>query len=124
MGMFTLVKEFRFEAAHRLPSHDGKCRRLHGHSWVCRLVVRGDTLQGAGSPKSGMLLDYGQIKLALAPILEGQLDHHYLNESLPLENPTSECIAQWLYERLKGELPLLAAVEIDETCTCSCRYEP
>jgi 6-pyruvoyltetrahydropterin/6-carboxytetrahydropterin synthase len=37
-------KEFRFEAAHRLPHHDGKCRRLHGrHSWVGRVYVENTT---------------------------------------------------------------------------------
>lgn len=35
-------KEFRFEAAHRLPRHDGKCRRPHGHSYVLWVEVEGE----------------------------------------------------------------------------------
>lgn len=122
--MFTLTKEFRFEAAHRLPAHDGKCARLHGHSWVGRVILQGDKLQSGPSPKMGMLQDYADIKAVLEPIIEAHLDHHFLNESMPLQDPTSEQVAHWLYERLKSELPLLLAVEIDETCTSSCRYQP
>ncbi|NES98612.1 MAG: 6-carboxytetrahydropterin synthase QueD, partial [Desertifilum sp. SIO1I2] len=39
MDEWIIYKEFRFEAAHHLPHHDGKCRRLHGHSWVGRVQV-------------------------------------------------------------------------------------
>lgn len=123
MPTFTLTKEFRFEAAHRLPLHDGKCQRLHGHSWKGRVIVRSETLVKEG-PKSGMVQDYAEISAAVNGWVEGCLDHYYLNETLPLENPTSEEIARWLYSILKPSLPLLVAVEIDETCTSSCRYEP
>jgi 6-pyruvoyltetrahydropterin/6-carboxytetrahydropterin synthase len=119
----TLKKEFLFEAAHKLPNHDGKCQRLHGHSWKMRVVVVGDHLHNCG-PKQGMLTDYAEISAIVKPVVEMYLDHHYLNETLKLENPTSECICIWLYEYLKPQLPLLASVEIDETCTSSCLYVP
>lgn len=122
MATFTLQKEFRFEAAHRLPQHDGKCRNLHGHSWVGRVEVRGDSLIPTG-PKGGMLMDFSDIKAVLTPFVEGALDHHYLNESIPeLPNPTSEAVAEWLFNSLEPLLPGLYAVEIDETCTSSCRF--
>lgn len=122
--MFTLTKEFSFEAAHKLPLHDGKCARLHGHSWKMRVVIRGRTLVSAG-PKSGMLLDYSDISKVVRAFVDDKLDHHYLNESTELDNPTSEILARWIYDQLFQILPAgLKAVEIDETCTCSCRYEP
>jgi 6-pyruvoyltetrahydropterin/6-carboxytetrahydropterin synthase len=120
---FTLKKEFRFEAAHKLPLHDGKCQRLHGHSWKMRVVVSGELL-AQGGPKSGMLQDYAEISQKVKPIVDNLLDHHYLNETLKMESPTSENIACWLYFRLKDELPGLVAVEIDETCTSSCCFQP
>jgi 6-pyruvoyltetrahydropterin/6-carboxytetrahydropterin synthase len=43
-NQWLLAKEFRFEAAHQLPYHDGKCARLHGHSWHGVVYVAGDTL--------------------------------------------------------------------------------
>lgn len=122
MAEWTIYKEFRFEAAHRLPHHDGKCRRLHGHSWVGRVYVRGRQLIEIG-PKQGMIMDYGDIKKYLQPLLEYFLDHHYLNETTGLENPTSEVLAQWIFEKLEAAgLPGLVAVEIQETCTSGARY--
>lgn len=122
MDEWLIFKEFRFEAAHKLPHHDGKCRRLHGHSWVGRVYVKGNKLVKNGS-KQGMLIDYGDLKRYLQPLLDNFLDHYYLNESTGLENPTSEAIAKWIFEKLEqAELPGLDAVEIRETCTSGCIY--
>ena len=51
-----------------------------------------------------------------------KMDRHYLNEIEGLENPISENLARWIWERLKLKLPLLAAVEVSETCTARCVY--
>lgn len=120
--MFELTKKFRFEAAHRLPHHDGKCARLHGHSWNGAVIVRGPALQKAG-PKQGMLLDFGEISKPVNELVESKLDHHFLNDTLPLSNPTSEEVARWMFNELKPRLPDLVAVVIEETCTSACRYE-
>ncbi len=121
--MYTLTKEFRFEAAHQLPQHDGKCRRLHGHSWVMRVIVEGESLYNAG-PKSGMLMDFYDIGQVVKPLVDGFLDPFYLNETTGLQNPTSEELARWVYDRLSPSLRELKAVEINETCTSACRYQP
>lgn len=125
--MFRLEKSFRCEAAHKLPYHDGKCARLHGHSWVIIVAVEGeDTTLHTHGPKGGMLVDYGDIKSVVQPIVDEYLDHHYLNETLELVNPTSEEIAKWLFTKIKatGKLPLLREVIIEETCTSRCVYRP
>ncbi|MBD2578563.1 6-carboxytetrahydropterin synthase QueD [Oscillatoria sp. FACHB-1406] len=122
MEEWTIYKEFRFEAAHRLPHHDGKCQRLHGHSWVGRVYVRGQQLIESG-PKQGMIMDYGDLKQYIQPLLDHFLDHYYLNETTGLENPTSEVMAKWIFEKLESSgLPGLYAVEIQETCTSGARY--
>jgi len=122
MAQWVIYKEFYFEAAHQLPHHDGKCQRLHGHSWVGRVYVQGQHLIKDGSQR-GMIMDYGEIKKYLQPLLDHYLDHYYLNETTGLENPTSEEIARWVFEKLeKAGLPNLYAVEIQETCTSGCRY--
>ncbi len=122
MDEWIINKQFRFEAAHRLPHHDGKCRSLHGHSWLGKVYVKGNELQQAGS-QQGMIIDYADIKKYLKPLLEQFLDHHYLNETTGLENPTCEAIARWIYDYLeKMGLPGLYAVEIHETCTSGCFY--
>lgn len=122
--MYTLTKQFRFEAAHQLHKHDGKCARLHGHSWIGRVIVQGKELVGAG-PKSGMLIDYTQLTEIVQPLVDNYLDHHHLNETTKLENPTSEELARWIYNKLASKLwdgVTLIAVQIDETCTCSAEY--
>jgi 6-pyruvoyltetrahydropterin/6-carboxytetrahydropterin synthase len=121
--MWTIAKEFRFEAAHRLPHHDGKCSRMHGHSWVMRVAVSGLKLEADG-PKRDMVLDYADIKAAVAPLLDKYLDHYYLNDSLGMTSPTSERIARWVYDRLILELPGLESVTIEETRTSRCVYHP
>ena len=62
-------------------------------------------------PALGWVMDYADLKAAFAPLFE-TLDHHYLNEVKGLENPTSENLAMWVWERLVGGLPGLAAVEV------------
>ncbi len=122
-ALYRLSKSFTFEAAHQLPSHDGTCSRLHGHSWVGKIVCAGETLQTKG-PKAGMLVDFYSMKEALDPIVEGYLDHYYLNDSTHLKNPTSEELARWVYDMVKPRLSQLISVEIQETCTSSCIYQP
>lgn len=118
---WELKKRFTFEAAHKLPSHDGKCARLHGHSWVMYVCFSGDSLQQEG-PKAGMLQDYAEIKSIVKPFVDEFLDHHYLNDTTGLVNPTSEEIARWVYHSLRPKIPLLTAITIQETCTSECTY--
>ena len=118
---WLLEKEFLFEAAHMLPKHDGKCARLHGHSWKGRVVIKCDSLCGEG-PKQGMVIDYSDISAKLKPMNESYLDHHYLNETLGLVAPTSEEVARWVYNHLEPQLPGLYQVIIEETCTSRCTY--
>lgn len=112
-----LYKEFTFEAAHRLPNvpEGHKCSRLHGHSFMVRVTVRGPI--GA---TTGWVMDFAEIKAAWRPI-DDALDHRYLNDVEGLENPTSERLAVWIWERLAPVLPL-SGVEVRETCTAGCVY--
>ncbi len=115
-----LVKSFGFEAAHWLPTfpQGHKCRRMHGHSFRVEVVVEGEV-----DPESGYLVDYGEIAAAVEPLCK-QLDHRCLNDIEGLENPTSEVLARWLWERLRPSLPMLAEVVVQETCTARCEYRP
>lgn len=120
---WTLTKSVTFEASHRLPNHDGKCARLHGHSWRVTVEVRGSALQGTGA-QAGMLVDFYRIGDPLKRLVEGHLDHYHLNDTTGLENPTSEELARWIYDRLAADVPLLSAVMVDETCTSRAEYRP
>lgn len=114
-----VFKEFTVEAAHRLPHvpSDHKCARLHGHSFRIEVHVRG--VVGADT---GWVVDFAEIKAAFGPIKE-MLDHRYMNEIPGLENPTSENIARWIWDRLAPTLEGLSTVVVRETCTTGCRYD-
>lgn len=113
-----VFREFTFEAAHRLPNvPDGhKCARLHGHSYRVEVRVGGEV--GA---ETGWVLDFADISEAFKP-LHAILDHHYLNEVPGLENPTSEVLAGWIWDRLAPRLSGLREVIVRETCTSGCSY--
>lgn len=114
----NLFKSFRIEAAHRLPNvpPGHKCARLHGHSFEVEIHVDGPV-----DPHTGWVIDFAEIKAAFKPYYD-QLDHHYLNDIEGLENPTSENLARWIFDKLKPALPLLSEVVVYETCTSGCRY--
>lgn len=113
-----IYKEFTFEAAHQLPNvpEGHKCARLHGHSFYVRIYVSGTV-----DSNTGWVMDFGELKQHFAPIYN-QLDHYYLNDIEGLENPTSENLARWIWQKLKPTLSILSQIEIKETCTSGCIY--
>lgn len=113
-----IYKEFSFEAAHLLPNVPAghKCGRLHGHSFYVTIYV-----DGLVDPHTGWVIDFSEIKVFFKPVFD-QLDHYYLNDIPGLENPTSENLAVWIWEKLKPALPILSKIEVKETCTSGCIY--
>ena len=113
-----VFRVFQIEAAHRLPHVPAghKCARIHGHSFRIEIHVSGSV-----GEHSGWVLDFADLRIAFQPLFE-RLDHHYLNEIEGLENPTSENLARWIWQRLKGGLPELSKVVVQETCNAGCIY--
>jgi 6-pyruvoyltetrahydropterin/6-carboxytetrahydropterin synthase len=118
MESMEIFKEFSIEAAHWLPNVPAghKCGRLHGHSFHIELHVSGPV-----DPKLGWVLDFADIKKAFKGV-EDQIDHRCLNEVAGLENPTSENLCRWLWQKLKPELTTLSKIVVKETCTSGCIY--
>jgi 6-pyruvoyltetrahydropterin/6-carboxytetrahydropterin synthase len=113
-----IFKVFTLEAAHRLPNvpQGHKCARLHGHSFRVELHVEGPV-----DAHTGWVMDFADIKSAFAPLYD-QLDHHYLNDIEGLENPTSENLARWIFQKLRPALPGLDQVVVHETCTSGASF--
>jgi 6-pyruvoyltetrahydropterin/6-carboxytetrahydropterin synthase len=113
-----IFKVFTIEAAHRLPfvPTGHKCGRLHGHTFQIEVHV-----QGPLDPQFGWIIDFAHIKGAFK-LVEDQIDHRYLNEVEGLENPTSENVARWVWQKLKPSLPSLSRIVLRETCTSGCIY--
>jgi 6-pyruvoyltetrahydropterin/6-carboxytetrahydropterin synthase len=108
-------RRFDFEAAHRLPHHPGKCRELHGHSYVLRIAVDRPV-----DPDSGMAIDFGDLKAVVRREVVDVLDHRYVNDLI--DNPTAEVMAVWIWNKLHDLLPGLVEVELHETANCSVVY--
>jgi 6-pyruvoyltetrahydropterin/6-carboxytetrahydropterin synthase len=109
-----LWRRFRFEAAHRLPrvAADHPCGRMHGHGFE---VV----LHAAPDP-GGVGLD--PLEAAWWPLQE-ELDGCCLNDLAGLDNPTSEVLSHWIWQRLEPHLPGLSGVTVYETASAGCRYD-
>ena len=106
-------KQFSFEAAHVLPHHEGKCSRLHGHSYRLEVTVEGP-LQTSG-PARGMVVDFDELAATVRRTVIDALDHRSLNDFI--DNPTSENIVAWIWRELAPAAPQLAELTLWETAT-------
>lgn len=98
--MYELTVIRQFSAAHQLREFRGNCERLHGHNWKVEVSLTGEELNDAG-----LLIDFKEVKEATDRTL-GELDHSFLNE-LPHfrdQNPSSENIAAYIFEKLSTTL--------------------
>ena len=111
----TLVwRRYRFQAAHQLPNvaPGHKCGRMHGHGFeVVLYAVSVDAV-----------VSYDTLDRAWATVSD-ELSHRCLNEVPGLENPTSELLSSWLWQRLRPVLPTLSAVTVYETASCGATYD-
>lgn len=106
--MFEICKQFRFEAAHTLRRQiKGEASgRIHGHSYRAEVALRG--LQDG---RSGMVVDIGELELAIASVRK-ELDHHFLDELPDLGPATLENIALWTWTRIAASFPNLTRVSV------------
>ena len=103
-----IYKEFRFEAAHFLPTAPAGSpnARVHGHSFRARV-----TIDGVPGADTGYVFHFDELAQTMAEAQDA-LDHRLLNEVDGLEAPTLERIAIWLWNRLQNRVPGLAEIEI------------
>ena len=100
--------EFYFAAAHRLPRYEGPCFRLHGHNYKFFIGLEGEV-----DPATGMIIDFDDLSKAVNERVIKKLDHHFLNDLIPLS--TAENISVWIWEQLAPHLPGLCQIELFET---------
>ncbi len=109
-GTLLSLRRYRFQAAHFLPRVPAghKCGRMHGHGFEVELCAAGtghDTLDAHWAP------------------LAARLDHVLLNDIEGLDNPTSEVLAAWIWQRLRPSLDTLRSVSVFETGSSGARYD-
>lgn len=113
-----VTKTFSIEAARSLPNlpEGHPCKNIHGHSFKITITVSGPV-----DSHTGFVMDFGDIDSYCKPLLD-QLNHSYLNDVDGLENPSSEYLCIWIWDRLKPSLPQLSQIEINETDSTGCIY--
>ena len=94
----TITIATTFAAAHRLPEHEGKCSRLHGHTYGLEVAVEG-TPQASG-PAHGMVMDFADLRERVNTSIVELLDHQLLNEVFDFV-PTVEALAAWIFAQLR-----------------------
>ena len=111
--MHRLMVRRRFAAAHQVKEAGGGCENLHGHTWKVQFTVEGSQLDD-----TGMLVDFRTLKRQVDQWID-RLDHSNLNETLKGLNPTSEHIAEYLYQQLgdawRGQRYRLVGVTVWES---------
>lgn len=106
---YELSKQFRFEAAHTLSGRAVEAdasRRIHGHSYRAKVVLR-----GTPDPETGMVVDLGLLERALINVRD-ELDHRLLDEVPGLGPATIENLAAWIWRRLLPACSGLARVTV------------
>ena len=67
---YQITRRLEFDAAHRVPLHESKCRALHGHRY--RVEV---TCASADLDDAGFVVDFGVVKAKFGAWLDKNLDH-------------------------------------------------
>lgn len=99
MKLAIITKMFRFEAAHSLPEHHGKCANVHGHSYRLEVSLRGPIRDIPGQSDHGMVMDFGDLSQIVRAAVIERLDHHDLNEATHVYT-TAENLAHWIWDTL------------------------
>ncbi|MBL9026864.1 MAG: 6-carboxytetrahydropterin synthase [Myxococcales bacterium] len=109
-GVYELVHTVRFESARRLPKVPAghPCGNVYGLAFYLDIHV-----EGRLDPATGWVFDFAEIEKAMKPLFD-RIDHHYLNDIEGLENPTSEVLVTWIWDRLAPSLPGLTQLVLRE----------
>jgi 6-pyruvoyltetrahydropterin/6-carboxytetrahydropterin synthase len=114
-----IYKDFKFEAAHFLPSAPAGTAngRVHGHSFRARVVIEGEP-----DSASGYVFHFDDLSAAIRDTQDA-LDHRLLNDVDGLSAPTLERIAIWIWNRLSNRVPGLCEIQVHrDSCNEGCIY--
>lgn len=103
-----LGKTFKFDAAHTLYDHKGKCKNLHGHTYRVTVEVKA-VLPGTQIKTCCIdekwVMDLGDLKRIVEAQVE-KFDHHDINDVLEEANPTCEVLAVYIFKEIDVDLVL------------------
>ncbi|HDQ16398.1 MAG TPA: 6-carboxytetrahydropterin synthase [Bacteroidetes bacterium] len=143
MAKIRITKEFQFEMAHALWNYDGKCKNIHGHTYIMYVTVSGEPIDDPQNPKNGMVMDFGDLKKIVKENIIDTHDHFLaINKNSPHNEikfedynidqiqrknyqPTCENMVVEFAEIIKSKLPeniYLESVKLYETQTSSAEW--
>ncbi len=138
--MFKIAKEFSFDMAHMLDGHDGKCQNLHGHTYTLQVEISGEL--HADGAKSGMVMDYSDLKAVVKQHILDKMDHAFIYDTtsekeckvaqlldsldsktfgIPART-TAEQMAKYIFDTLTAEGLPVSLIRLWETPTSYCEY--
>lgn len=97
---YELSQEFYFDAAHTLERkfNIDSSKRIHGHTYHCRI-----TISGTPNPHNGMIQDLALLNESIH-IIKDTLDHRLLDEVADLQTPTLENLCNFIWQNFKSLL--------------------
>lgn len=92
MSTIRITKIFKFESAHALEGYDGKCKHIHGHSYILHVTIKGTAFSEEESvPKGGMLIDFTDLKRVVEEAVINKYDHSLvIKEGAPLSQELAQ----------------------------------
>lgn len=100
--MLSVTKIFRFEMAHALFGYDGKCKNIHGHSYVLHVTVKSSDNKHGYLPAPGLIFDFKDLKKIVDDLILQKLDHQLVLSSTYIKaNPAfkaAENLLEWEME--------------------------
>lgn len=140
--MYVMTRRLEFDAGHRVPLHESKCKTPHGHRYVAEVTCVADTLTN-----EGFVVDFGVVKRIVGGWIDANWDHTMIFQAGDLvmvrmrnaamgeglrewyelpDAPTAENMAKYLFakadELLSDERVTVQKVVIWETPNCSATW--
>lgn len=135
---FKITRKHEIHCGHRVVNHEGKCKNLHGHSYIFHLICKSSNLDDLGR-----VIDFSVVKDLVCKWLDETWDHKLILweqdpwldllkkidptiVTLPY-NPTAENLAKYLVDIVGPKLFVnqniqLTEVILEETSKCSASY--
>src|SRR5262245_56077209 len=77
-ALLSITRKLEFDAGHRIPNHESKCRNVHGHRYVLECTVTGPQVSQAGDSSESMIVDFGALKEIMNQYVVNVWDHAML----------------------------------------------
>jgi len=106
-----IYRTYRAHCARYIPTlnDDHICKKMHGHTF--NIVIY---LEGPINPNTGFVMDFFDLDIIVKKEVIDLIDHKVLNDINGLENPSSEHLAVYVFDRLKKKVDYLSKVSVSE----------